>query len=79
MNKNELMNLAKGHIQQRVLRDLLNGGTVQLSRYITSQSRYTSYIVSFCNLFSRLEEAGLNIQVTKGQRGGWWTATAKIV
>lgn len=77
--KMELLELAKGHVQRSILKDLLNDGeTLQFNCYMKSQKHSSNYIRSFYALFARLENNGINVLITKGKLGGHWTAIAKI-
>ena len=79
MTKQEILSMAKGHVQKNIISDLLNyGETFTLGSYMKKQGYYTKYCQSFSNLFSRLRDAGVNIEKIPGKLGGDWTAYYKI-
>jgi len=75
MIKQDILALAKGRAQKKLVYDLINyGETARLGKYMKKQGYYTQYCESFSNLFFRLREAGVNIKKIPGKRGGEWTA-----
>lgn len=62
-----------GHNQVAILNWLEKTGKVRFCDFCKAQSRYNSYQVSWFQLQSDIEKAGVSIQIVPGKLGGTWT------
>ena len=78
--KELIFSLARGHVQRDLARDLANHRcTMELYSYMKAQTEYTSYMKSFRNFFSRLENAGFKLDYRSGKLGGDWSARVYLI